>query len=258
MPEQLALRQRLGHVRAVQRDEGSARALAARVDRARQELLARARLADDQHGQVALGSLACLGAQRAHAGAVADEALEAVLVAERREQPPVLAREPTVGRGQRAQLLAERLDQLPVALAQTAHYCAQQLEQGLGVVRDHLQEGVARKRQCLHAGLGHDARRAPAGVEERGLAQPVGRLAAGDLDAGLALALAHGHAALEQQVDLVRRSVLLDQHLARQEDAQPPRLGQASQLGQGQVAKGGGTPDPLEKNQVIHGVCVSL
>ena len=76
VPEQLALQQRLGHRRAVDGHEGPAATVAPLVDRARDDLLAGAALAGDEHGGVgrrdALDQVVCL----LHRGALPDEGVE--------------------------------------------------------------------------------------------------------------------------------------------------------------------------------------
>ena len=71
--EQLALEQRLGHRRAVDRDERARLAPAALVQRARDELLAGAALAGDQHGRVGLGDAVDQVADLPHRRARADD-----------------------------------------------------------------------------------------------------------------------------------------------------------------------------------------
>src|SRR6185503_5918845 len=71
--EQLALEQRLGERAAVDLDERAVRALAQPVDRARDQLLAGAALARDEHGRVARRDLLDRLAYDCHLVAAADE-----------------------------------------------------------------------------------------------------------------------------------------------------------------------------------------
>ena len=72
--EELRLEQRLGDRAAVDRHERPRRAPAVRVDRPRDELLAGAALADDEHGRRRRRRVRDLLVDRQHAGRAADEA----------------------------------------------------------------------------------------------------------------------------------------------------------------------------------------
>src|SRR5262249_23480890 len=80
--EELALEERVGERRAVRREERPARPRAVVVDRARDQLLAGARLTLDQHGDARLrGTLRELDRLERRL-ALADDAVEAIAVAE--------------------------------------------------------------------------------------------------------------------------------------------------------------------------------
>ena len=78
VPEQLALEQAFGNRRAVDRQEGALVAAAVEVDRAGDQLLARAALAQDQDVDVLRGDAADLFADRLHGRAAADETVRRV------------------------------------------------------------------------------------------------------------------------------------------------------------------------------------
>ena len=80
MPEELALHQIARQGRAVQRDERLPRAPAAGVDGPRHQLLARARLAGDEHGRLAARGGPRTLEDRPHAARPAHDAIEAVVV----------------------------------------------------------------------------------------------------------------------------------------------------------------------------------
>ncbi len=80
--EDLALEQRLGNRGAVDGHERERRARAQLVDGLRDELLARARLAPDEHRRRRRRRLLDHAIERSNAGAVADDAAEAALLAE--------------------------------------------------------------------------------------------------------------------------------------------------------------------------------
>ena len=96
MPEQLRFEQLLGDRAAVHRDEPALDAAAVVVDRARDQLLAGAALARDQHRAVGARDLRHDVEHAAQRAAVADDVLEAVLRAQLALQRAVLGLEATV------------------------------------------------------------------------------------------------------------------------------------------------------------------
>ena len=98
--EQLGFEQHLRNRRAVHDHERPVVTLAARVDRARDHLLAGSALAADQHVRLAVGHLRDQLEDALHRRAVADDRAIALAVPQLAAQAPVLARE---------QLLLERL-----------------------------------------------------------------------------------------------------------------------------------------------------
>jgi hypothetical protein len=92
--EELALEQRLGNRRAVDRQEGSVAARAVLVHGARHELLARAALADQQDVGIAGCDAADELADLLHGGAVADDAIGAAVAAGVFLEPHFGAHEP--------------------------------------------------------------------------------------------------------------------------------------------------------------------
>ena len=91
--EQLALDQLAADRRAVHRHEGAALPRARLVQRLRHQLLAGARLAADQHGEVGLRDLPDRLEHRAHARPAAHQVPHAELALDARAQQAVLARE---------------------------------------------------------------------------------------------------------------------------------------------------------------------
>ena len=102
MTEQLALEQRLGDGAAVDRDEAAAAARRRVVDRARDELLAGAGLADEEHGGGRLRGLVEQAEHLLHDRARADHRPEPVAVADLGAERLVLTLEDLVGRLQLA------------------------------------------------------------------------------------------------------------------------------------------------------------
>ncbi len=100
VPEQLALEQRLGQRRAGDLDEGLAAPRAVLVQGLREQLLAGAALAEQQHGGRGGRHLPDRLEHREHLGALADQVVEAVLVLEPLAQRARLLEQP---------LLLERL-----------------------------------------------------------------------------------------------------------------------------------------------------
>ena len=92
--EQLGLGERLGNSRRVEADEPLIRARAVVVNRARDQFLARAGLALNQHGAVHRRHELEALEHRLHRGALADDVVEPVPVAQLRPQLGVLLAEP--------------------------------------------------------------------------------------------------------------------------------------------------------------------
>ncbi len=90
LAEQLRLGERLGNRRRVERDEPLLRARAVVVNRAGDELLARARLALNQHGAVHRRDELQALEDGLHRGALADDVAEAIPIAQLRTQLGVL------------------------------------------------------------------------------------------------------------------------------------------------------------------------
>ena len=103
--EEFALEQVLGNRAAVERDQRALGAPAVVVDRARDEFLARAALAEDQDRRVAVGHLVDEIEHRAQRRALAHHVVEAVARAELVLEQPVLGAQPPV--------LDRLLDQAP-------------------------------------------------------------------------------------------------------------------------------------------------
>ena len=95
----------------------------------------------------------------------------------------------------------------------------------------------------------HHARDALAGVEQRRLADQVGRAAMRDLDLGGTSSHGHAHLALEQQVDRVGGRALVHQAVARAELVNPRGLSEPTELRQGNALQRGCVPHPLHQSQ---------
>src|SRR5262249_60654453 len=89
--EQFALEQRLGHRRAVDRDERAVLALALVVDRARDDFLAGTALAGDQHGRIGAADLIDQRVDLLHRRARADESAAPPRLGDHLAQPLDLA-----------------------------------------------------------------------------------------------------------------------------------------------------------------------
>ena len=147
--EQLRLEELLGERSAVDGDERTGAARAEIVDRARDQLLAGARLAGDQHGGVALGGALDHAEHALHRLGAPDQLAQAIGLARAKLQAPARPRQHQRALDGGAHLfVGERLDQ--VLVRAQPHGLDGRLHRRVRGHQDHLDLGRARADAAQH------------------------------------------------------------------------------------------------------------